>query len=223
HWYDKIVDVIVGDEGPDTKFALVCGKCFAHNGLALPQEIDDIQYFCPKCNFFNPSRRRTRMTMTAPGIQIPSTPEQTLLQAQNKPLPASRDPSPSPSVHRLPHPDHHHHHHHHQQQHHRQDESGLQEGKVQEPVLELPSSGERSGSDHSESDDIGFVSNWNDSDAGGVDHDEGDEEDAETDDTNGHIVDSGDGTNLTSTKAKKDNSGTKTKATATGKRKAKHI
>lgn len=43
HWYDKIVDVIVGDEGPDTKYALICGKCFAHNGLALPQEIEDIR------------------------------------------------------------------------------------------------------------------------------------------------------------------------------------
>jgi hypothetical protein len=43
HWYDKIVDVIVGDEGPDTKYALICGQCYAHNGLALPQEIDDIR------------------------------------------------------------------------------------------------------------------------------------------------------------------------------------
>lgn len=43
HWYDKIVDVIVGEEGPDTKYALICGQCFAHNGLALPQEIEDIR------------------------------------------------------------------------------------------------------------------------------------------------------------------------------------
>lgn len=43
HWYDKIVDVIVGEDGPDTKYALICGQCFAHNGLALPQEIEDIR------------------------------------------------------------------------------------------------------------------------------------------------------------------------------------
>ena len=43
HWYDKIVDVLVGDEGPDTKYALICGQCYAHNGLALPQEIEDIR------------------------------------------------------------------------------------------------------------------------------------------------------------------------------------
>ncbi|ORY07089.1 hypothetical protein K493DRAFT_332877 [Basidiobolus meristosporus CBS 931.73] len=57
NWYDKIIDVIVGEEGPNTKYALICKNCFAHNGLALPNEIDDIQYYCPKCNAFNPSRR----------------------------------------------------------------------------------------------------------------------------------------------------------------------
>lgn len=43
HWYDKIVDVIVGDEGPESKYALICSKCYVHNGLVLPQEIDDIR------------------------------------------------------------------------------------------------------------------------------------------------------------------------------------
>ncbi|KAG0269171.1 hypothetical protein DFQ27_004567 [Actinomortierella ambigua] len=93
HWYDKIVDVIVGDEGPDTKYALICGQCFTHNGLALPNEIDDVQYYCPNCNFFNPSRKRTRMAKLGASLQ---TPEQTLLQAQGQPLPPSRDVSPAP-------------------------------------------------------------------------------------------------------------------------------
>ncbi|KAG0244203.1 hypothetical protein BGW41_000190 [Actinomortierella wolfii] len=93
HWYDKIVDVIVGDEGPDTKYALICGQCFTHNGLALPNEIDDIQYYCPNCNFFNPSRKRTRMAKLGASLQ---TPEQTLMRAQAQPLPPSRDVSPAP-------------------------------------------------------------------------------------------------------------------------------
>ncbi|CAG8572632.1 11607_t:CDS:2 [Ambispora gerdemannii] len=59
-WYDKLVDVIVGDEGPDTRYALICENCHVHNGLVLPQEIDDLQYLCPKCNHFNPSRRSRR-------------------------------------------------------------------------------------------------------------------------------------------------------------------
>ncbi|CAG8502502.1 9428_t:CDS:2 [Ambispora leptoticha] len=60
HWYDKLVDVIVGDEGPETKYALICENCHVHNGLVLPQEVDDLQYICPKCNHFNPSRRSIR-------------------------------------------------------------------------------------------------------------------------------------------------------------------
>jgi hypothetical protein len=40
---DRIVDVIVGEEaGPTSKYALICARCFAHNGLALPEEMDDI-------------------------------------------------------------------------------------------------------------------------------------------------------------------------------------
>ncbi|KAF9944176.1 hypothetical protein BGZ70_004950, partial [Mortierella alpina] len=100
HWYDRIVDVIVGDEGPETKYALICAQCFAHNGLALPHEIEDIQYVCPKCNFFNPSKRKARLSDA--GLRPMTSPEMTLLQAQSKPLPASRDPSPAPSKDRLP-------------------------------------------------------------------------------------------------------------------------
>ncbi|KAG0377637.1 hypothetical protein BGX24_005740 [Mortierella sp. AD032] len=186
HWYDKIVDVIVGEEGPDTKYALICGQCFAHNGLALPQEIEDIQYVCPKCNFFNASRRKTRLA--AAGIRSSPNPDSTLLRAQEKPLPFSREPSPAPSAGRSPRPDDHHHHdhEHHQRQHnHHQDGPGLAEGTSPEPVLDHVPTGE-----HSESDDIEFVNNWHDSDAEGVHHDEESVEDEE--DTQGYIVESED-------------------------------
>lgn len=55
-WYDKLVDALVGEEGPETKYALICQHCFAHNGLVLPQEIAHIQYTCPHCKQFNPAR-----------------------------------------------------------------------------------------------------------------------------------------------------------------------
>ncbi|RUS33488.1 hypothetical protein BC938DRAFT_471451, partial [Jimgerdemannia flammicorona] len=42
YWYEKLVDLIVGEDGPETKYALICNQCFAHNGLVLPQEVDDI-------------------------------------------------------------------------------------------------------------------------------------------------------------------------------------
>ena len=44
-WYDKLVDALVGEEGPETKYALICRHCFMHNGLVLPQEIDYIRKF----------------------------------------------------------------------------------------------------------------------------------------------------------------------------------
>jgi hypothetical protein len=42
-WYDKLVDALVGEDGPETKYALICNHCSAHNGLVLPQEIETIR------------------------------------------------------------------------------------------------------------------------------------------------------------------------------------
>ncbi|KAI1296193.1 hypothetical protein EDD11_007512 [Mortierella claussenii] len=215
HWYDKIVDVIVGDEGPDTKYALICGQCLAHNGLALPQEIDDIQYVCPKCNYFNPSRRNTRLAASG----VCSTPEMTLLQARSQPLPASRDPSPSPSAQRRPltpdHPQHHTHHHAHV------DHGGVEvhsHGYERVPDVHV--------SDHSEADDIEFVNNWNDSDAEGVNHDEGHEEEngreGESEEAQGYVVNKDDSPEIDlppKVKTKKAGSGSKSKVA--GARKTK--
>ncbi|KAJ1927770.1 hypothetical protein EC988_010211, partial [Linderina pennispora] len=43
-WLDKLVEGLVGDTGPQDKYALICRYCFAHNGLVLPDEVDVIQY-----------------------------------------------------------------------------------------------------------------------------------------------------------------------------------
>ncbi|KAG0170881.1 hypothetical protein DFQ28_002174 [Apophysomyces sp. BC1034] len=87
-WYDKIVDALVGDEGPETKYALICNHCFAHNGLALPQEIDMIQYVCPQCKKFNPSRKSRQLHPNGPVIP-PQTPS-----PARSPRPASTPLSP---------------------------------------------------------------------------------------------------------------------------------
>lgn len=42
-WYDKLIDALVGDAGPETKYALICAHCFAHNGLVLKEEYDIIR------------------------------------------------------------------------------------------------------------------------------------------------------------------------------------
>ncbi|KAG0329778.1 hypothetical protein BGZ99_000514 [Dissophora globulifera] len=213
-WFDKIVDVIVGDEGPDTRYALICGQCYAHNGLALPQEIDDMQYICPKCNFFNPSRRRTRLN----GVPSPSSPEMTLLQAQARPLPASREPSPSPA-HRSPLPDHHHRHAEHQDHRHHQQQHGgprIVDDRSPQMAPGVPSVEAY----NSEGDDIEFVNNWNDSDAEGANHDEGDEdEDGDSEDAQGYSVGQENGSGTTASTVKKTSSGVKTRATTASEKK----
>ncbi|KAK9722097.1 hypothetical protein K7432_002944 [Basidiobolus ranarum] len=87
NWYDKIIDVIVGQEGPNTKYALICKNCFAHNGLALPNEIEDIQYHCPKCNFLNPSRRsrlQPQHTQTPMNKTLKSAPKESQIRDKQK-------------------------------------------------------------------------------------------------------------------------------------------
>jgi hypothetical protein len=37
-WYDRLTDALLGDEAteqasPSSRYALICEKCFAHNGL----------------------------------------------------------------------------------------------------------------------------------------------------------------------------------------------
>jgi len=66
-WLDKIVDVVLGDDGSDSaRFALICEKCFEHNGLVKESVWEDTQYVCPKCKHFNPSRRSKKLGLSPP-------------------------------------------------------------------------------------------------------------------------------------------------------------
>ncbi|KIY63287.1 hypothetical protein CYLTODRAFT_494040 [Cylindrobasidium torrendii FP15055 ss-10] len=91
-WYDKLADAVLGDEDDTARYALVCENCFVHNGLVKESVWDDIQYSCPKCSHFNPSRRSKNapsITVTSPlssvsltstsmpSISAPSTPVKT--------------------------------------------------------------------------------------------------------------------------------------------------
>ncbi|KAI0278391.1 hypothetical protein BGY98DRAFT_1089567 [Russula aff. rugulosa BPL654] len=61
-WYDKLADALLGDDESSVnpaaaRYALICQKCFAHNGLVKEEMWADAQYVCPKCGYFNPSAR----------------------------------------------------------------------------------------------------------------------------------------------------------------------
>ncbi|CAH8851684.1 unnamed protein product [Trichobilharzia szidati] len=61
---DKLLDLLVGD-GPDKRFALICGECAAHNGMALEEEFEYLAFRCCYCNHFNPARRSRLQTSLA--------------------------------------------------------------------------------------------------------------------------------------------------------------
>jgi len=85
-WYDKLADALIGDDdlsmnAAASKYALICQKCFTHNGLVKEELWEDAQYLCPKCGYFNPSARSLRagrsLSPTSPtslehGSQVPS-------------------------------------------------------------------------------------------------------------------------------------------------------
>ncbi|KAI5999766.1 hypothetical protein F5J12DRAFT_771575 [Pisolithus orientalis] len=88
-WYDKLADAILGDDESSesvaaSRYALICQKCFAHNGLVKESQWEDTrelhlqpserscpsdanlmsisEYICPKCGFFNPSARSKKQS-----------------------------------------------------------------------------------------------------------------------------------------------------------------
>lgn len=49
---DKIADVVLGSD-PSTMYALICARCFSHNGLVSPAEYKEVKFRCYSCDHFN--------------------------------------------------------------------------------------------------------------------------------------------------------------------------
>ncbi|KAF8839304.1 hypothetical protein BDN67DRAFT_1070147 [Paxillus ammoniavirescens] len=88
-WYDKLADAILGDDDGQSvsvaasRYALICQKCFAHNGLIKESLWEDTQYLCPKCGFFNPSARSKKQAMPrTPSPPSAHSPDQSPQQLQ---------------------------------------------------------------------------------------------------------------------------------------------
>jgi hypothetical protein len=91
-WLDKIVDVVLGDDD-SARFALICEKCFSHNGLVKESVWEDTQYVCPKCKHFNPSKRSKKLGLSP---AAPSSPSDSPLSPQSPSSMASRSPVSTP-------------------------------------------------------------------------------------------------------------------------------
>ncbi|WVW83442.1 hypothetical protein I302_105463 [Kwoniella bestiolae CBS 10118] len=99
-WYDRIADTILGEDpshAAQSRYALVCGECFRHNGLVGSQyEWERMQWICPRCNHLNPppiSRNPSSATATEATITniTPSKPIASVPQQQHRSSPSRRN------------------------------------------------------------------------------------------------------------------------------------
>ncbi|KAL8087857.1 hypothetical protein AgCh_037847 [Apium graveolens] len=51
-WIARIAALLVGED-PTQSYALICGNCHMHNGLARKEDYPYITYYCPHCNALN--------------------------------------------------------------------------------------------------------------------------------------------------------------------------
>uniref|UniRef100_A0A0D9VIL7 Lunapark zinc ribbon domain-containing protein n=1 Tax=Leersia perrieri TaxID=77586 RepID=A0A0D9VIL7_9ORYZ len=55
-WIAKIAALLVGED-PSQSYALICGNCHMHNGLARKEDYPHITYYCPHCHALNASKQ----------------------------------------------------------------------------------------------------------------------------------------------------------------------
>ncbi|KAL5698549.1 hypothetical protein ACHQM5_029575 [Ranunculus cassubicifolius] len=51
-WFARIAALLVGED-PTQSYALICGSCHMHNGLARKEDFPYITYYCPHCRALN--------------------------------------------------------------------------------------------------------------------------------------------------------------------------
>ncbi|XP_054796336.1 uncharacterized protein At2g24330 [Prosopis cineraria] len=54
-WIARIAALLVGED-PTQSYALICGNCHMHNGLARKEDFPFITYYCPHCQALNKPR-----------------------------------------------------------------------------------------------------------------------------------------------------------------------
>ncbi|KAJ9184194.1 hypothetical protein P3X46_007960 [Hevea brasiliensis] len=61
-WIARLAALLVGED-PTQSYALICGNCHMHNGLARKEDFPYIIYYCPHCHALNqPKQSKDRVT-----------------------------------------------------------------------------------------------------------------------------------------------------------------
>ncbi|OMO91101.1 hypothetical protein COLO4_18634 [Corchorus olitorius] len=68
-WLARIAALLVGED-PTQSYALICGNCHIHNGLARKEDFPYITYYCPHCHALN---RPKQLEEHVSGSSSPST------------------------------------------------------------------------------------------------------------------------------------------------------
>ncbi|PKU86365.1 Uncharacterized protein MA16_Dca019910 [Dendrobium catenatum] len=72
-WLARIAALLVGED-PSQCYALICGNCHMHNGLARKEDFPYITYYCPHCNALNGSHQAEENALdSSSGNETPGT------------------------------------------------------------------------------------------------------------------------------------------------------
>ncbi|KAM7523454.1 hypothetical protein LguiA_013356 [Lonicera macranthoides] len=70
-WIARIAALLVGED-PTQSYALICGNCHMHNGLARKEDFPYITYYCPHCNALNRPKKQQEEHALSPSSPNPS-------------------------------------------------------------------------------------------------------------------------------------------------------
>jgi len=73
-WIAKIAALLVGED-PTESYALICGNCHMHNGLARKEDYPFITYYCPHCHALNKPKNSVLSSDTIASAGAKSTEE----------------------------------------------------------------------------------------------------------------------------------------------------
>ncbi|MFS7946815.1 putative Lunapark domain-containing protein [Helianthus anomalus] len=71
-WIAKLAALLVGED-PTESYALICGNCHMHNGLARKEDYPFITYYCPHCNALNKPKNSVLPSDAIPSADVKLT------------------------------------------------------------------------------------------------------------------------------------------------------
>ncbi|KAK9093510.1 hypothetical protein Syun_028421 [Stephania yunnanensis] len=72
-WMARVAALLVGED-PTQSYALICGNCYMHNGLARKEDFPFITYYCPHCHALNRSQQLEEHHSPSSSVEMSSPP-----------------------------------------------------------------------------------------------------------------------------------------------------